>query len=180
MKKIILLLCLGLGFVAVREAFAKQKEPIGDTDIKADRFEYTAEFDKNGGRLVYTGQVLVENLRAKVLCDRLVIFVPKNGEQPNRIEAQTNVVIVVVNQGETTRATCSLAVYTRSVSATTTNTIVTLTGNPFIEDTRGSVTGDVIVWNLATGGISGSNTRTHINPKSFESSGTNPSAIKFF
>jgi lipopolysaccharide export system protein LptA len=183
MKKIIFLLCLGLGAAVMAQTAAKKKEPVGDTDIKADRFEYTADYDKSSGRIIYAGHVLVENLRTKMLCDRLVIFLPKNGEQPNHIEAQTNVVIVAVNQGETTRATCSLAVYTRSVSAGVTNAIVTLTGYPlpFIENAKGSAQGERIVWNLTTGDYNATGSiKMNIKQSAIESSGTNKSAIKLF
>ncbi len=190
MKKIFFLLCLGLGAAVLAQSPAKKKEPVGDTDINADRFEYTAESSTtNGllistnGLLVYAGHVLVENLKTKLLCDRLVIFLPKNGEQPNHIEAQTNVVIVAVNQGETTRATCSLAVYSRSVQAGVTNAIVTLTGYPlpFIENAKGSAQGERIVWNLTTGDYNASGSiKMNIKQSAIEGSGTNKSAIKLF
>ena len=184
MKKIIFLIGLGLGLAAVAQTPAKnapkQKEPMGDTEIHGDRFEYTAEYDKSSSRIVYIGHVLVENLRIKLLCDRLVIFLPKNGEQPNRVEAQTNVVIIVVNHGEATRATCSLAVYTRAVQATVTNAVISLTGNPFIENARGSATGEPIDWNLGTGNYSGSNMRMKIKQSALEGSGTNSASVKLF
>jgi lipopolysaccharide export system protein LptA len=192
MKKLFFLLVLGLCLAAVAQTPPKQKgqkEPVGDTEINADRFDYIAESSTtNGlliatnGLLIYTGHVLVENLRAKILCDRLVIFLPKNGEEPNRIEAQTNVVIVAMNNGETTRATCSLAVYTRSIKAGTTNRIVTLTGNPlpYIENAKGSATGTRIDWNLATEDISGLGIRMNIKQSTIEGSGTNKSPVKLF
>lgn len=135
-----------------------------ETEITARLLEYRPEFDANGGLLVYSGNVSVKNPTIKLLCDRLVIFLPKNGDQPNRIEAQTNVVIIKVSKGETTRATCNLAVYTHTALAGVTNSIVTLSGSPrpFIEDSRGSLTGDTITWNLATGTYSGTNPRTTI------------------
>lgn len=185
MKKLLFLLVASLCLVVAAQTPPKEKkakEPIGDTEINADRFEYIAEHSTNGGLVVYSGHVLVENLRAKILCDRLVIYVPKNGEQPNRIEAQTNVVIVVVNNGETTRATCSLAVYTHSVKAGTTNAIVTFTGNPlpYFENAKVSATGTQIIWNLITQDITGSGTRMNIKQSVIEGSGTNKSPVKLF
>ena len=192
MKKLFFLFAFGLGLTVMAQTASKPKatkEPVGDTDINADRFDFIAEsYTTNGplvstnGLLIYTGHVLVENLRAKVLCDRLVVYLPPNGELPNRIEAQTNVVIVAVNKGETTRATCSLAVYTRTVQAGLTNSIVTLTGNPlpYFENAKGSATGNKIVWNLVTQGITGSGIRMNVKQDAIEHSGTNKSDLKLF
>lgn len=192
MKKLFFLLAFGLAVAVMAQTVPKpkaQKEPIGDTEINADRFDYIAESSATNGTLIstnglliYTGHVLVENLRAKVLCDRLVIFLPKSGEEPNRIEAQTNVVIVAVNNGETTRATCSLAVYTRTVQAGVTNRLVTFSGTPlpYFENAKVSATGTQIIWNLITDDITGSGTRMTIKQSVLEGSGTNKSAIKLF
>ena len=136
MKKIIFLLRAGFCAAALAQTAAKKKEPMGDTDIVSEHLEYREVFDANGGLLVYSGHVRVENLRIKILCDRLVTFLPKNGEPPNRVEAQTNVVIIFANRGDTSRATCSLAVYSHTVTAGVTNALITLTGNPFIENAK--------------------------------------------
>lgn len=182
MKKIIFLLAAGLGVAVMAQTAAKKKEPMGDTEIHADHAVYREEFDANGGLLEYSGHVRVENLRIKILCDRLVIFLPKNGEQPNRVEAQTNVLIIVTSRGETSRATCSLAVYSRAVSAGVTNALVTLTGDPvpFIENAKGSATGNPIVWNLTTGNYTGDNMKMKIKQSVIEGSGTNKSPVKLF
>lgn len=182
MKKIIFLLGLGVCLTVAAESGATKKEPMGDTEINADRAEYRPEFDANGGQLVYSGHVLVENLRIKILCDRLVIFLPKNGEQPNRVEAQTNVVIIAQNHGETTHATCSLAVYTHSVRSGATNAIITLTGNPlpYIENPKASATGQSIVWDLVSGKYTGDNIKMNFKQNAIEGSGTNKSGVKLF
>jgi lipopolysaccharide export system protein LptA len=158
------------------------KPDVSDTEITAQLLEYRPEYDANGGLLVYSGGVRVQNPRMKLLCDRLVIYLPKSGEQPNRIEAQTNVVIIKENHGETTRATCSLAVYTRTVRPGVTNAIITLTGDPlpFIESPSGTTEGSPITWNLTTDTFSGSNTKTTIKMKSFGGGGTNQSQEKLF
>ena len=91
--------------------------------------------------------------------------------------------IVAVNNGETTRATCSLAVYTRTVQAGATNSIVTLTGNPlpYFENAKGSATAAHIEWNLITGNYNASgNLRMNIKQSVMEGSGTNKSPIKLF
>ena len=180
MKKIIFLLLAGFCAAALAQTAAKKKEPMGDTDIVSEHLEYREVFDANGGLLVYSGHVRVENLRIKILCDRLVTFLPKNGEPPNRVEAQTNVVIIFANRGDTSRATCSLAVYSRTVTAGVTNALITLTGNPFIENAKFTVTGEPIIWNLATGNYSGSNIKTKIKQSAIESSGTNSAPVKLF
>lgn len=185
MKKIILMLGLGLGVAALAQpqppTKPKAKEPMGDTEINSERVEYRPEFDANGGQLVYSGHVLVQNLRIKILCDRLVIFLPKNGDQPNRVEAQTNVVIIATNHGEPTRATCSLAVYTHSVTSGVTNAVVTLTGSPlpYVENARATTTGNPIIWNLTSGKIEGANNKTIIKMKALEG-GTNTPGSSLF
>ena len=74
MKKLFFLLAFGIGLAVLAQTAAKpkaQKEPVGDTEINADRFDFIAENPlTNGlmittnGLLIYTGHVLVENLRA--------------------------------------------------------------------------------------------------------------------
>jgi lipopolysaccharide export system protein LptA len=174
-------LTLGAGAVAAAELAAKPAAA-GDTVIDAELLEYRPDFDVNGGLLIYSGSVRVQNPRVRLLCDRLVIFLPKNGDQPNRIEAQTNVVIIKISQGETTRATCSRAVYTHLVTSGSTNTIITLSGEPlpYIESPKATTTGNPIIWNLTTGKIEGSNNRTVIKMNALGGSTTNQLPDKIF
>ena len=184
MKKMIFLFAAAaacsLGHATV-DAPESAKPAAGQTEITAKLLEYRPEFDVNGGLLVYSGDVRVENPRIKLFCDRLVIFLPKNGDQPNRIEAQTNVVIIKISRGETTRATCSSAIYTHSVSSGTTNSIITLMGKPrpFIEDSRGTLTGDTITWDLVTEKKVATNPTTTIKMGN-TGSGTNQLLDKLF
>ena len=185
MKKIIF--CLGLGLGAAWAAWAaelpgKMPELSTDTVIDAEHWEYRPEYDASGGLVVYSGHVVLVNPRIKLLCDRLLIYLPKNGEQPNHIEAQTNVVIIKTSRGDTTRATCSLAVYTRTVLPGKTNSIVTLTGNPlpFIENAKGTGTGSPIIWNLESDTYTGSNIRMTFKQGAIEGTGTNKAALKIF
>ncbi len=183
MKKIIFLLLSSLVLTAAAQTTPNKigAEPdTADTQINSDRVEYRAEVDKYGGLLVYSGHVVVENPQIKILSDRLVVWLPKSGEQPEHIEAQTNVVIVVSNHGQTTRATGNLAVYALTVVAGTTNETVTLTGNPYAENAKFTITGDAITWDRRTGGFSATNQRQIIKLPHNSEAGSNQPAVKLF
>jgi lipopolysaccharide transport protein LptA len=173
MKKIIfqIIFLTALGFCGLAVAQnSTNKTAVRQTIIDSA----SADFDLNGGLAVYYGHVVVTDPQMKLECDRLVVFIPKQGERLNRIEAQTNVVIHFSdNHGANATATGALAVYRYVVQAGQTNETVTLTGYPQVESEQGTLTGDAITWDRANNKLSATNQRMKLKQDLNQSLGTN-------
>jgi lipopolysaccharide export system protein LptA len=116
----------------------------------------SADFDLNGHQAIYRGHVRVDDPEMKLTCALLVADVPPAGGRPNRIVAETNVVIDFTDaRGQTNHTTSDKAVYIYNVQNGVTNEMVTLTGNPQprMENAQGIQVGDVIIWDRANNKI---------------------------
>ena len=114
----------------------------------------SADFDLVARTGTYRGDVRVDDTEMKLTCAWLVADVPQSGGRPNRIVAETNVVIDFTDtKGQTNHATGDKAVYIYSEQDGVTNKTVTLTGNPQIENAQGTQAGDVIILDLANNKI---------------------------
>ncbi len=154
---------------------AAKKAPPAPTEINSD----TADFDLNARLAVYRGNVVVIDPQMKLKCDKLVVYIPPSGERLNHIEAQTNVVIDFADShGQTTHAIADLAVYRYLMQNGATNETVTLTGNPQVENTQGTLTGDQINWDRANGRLTATN--PHMKSKQNFEGGTNAAPLKLF
>jgi lipopolysaccharide transport protein LptA len=126
----------------------------GPTLIRSD----SADFDLAGHEATYHGHVRVDDPQMKLACEQLIADVPQAGGHVNHIVAETNVVIDFTdNKGQTNHATSDKAVYIYQEQGGVTNETVTLTGNPQIENAKGTLTGDVIVWDRLNNHMSASN-----------------------
>ena len=128
--------------------------PRAPTLIYAD----SADFDLNGHQAIYHRHVRVDDPQMKLTCEQLVADMPQTGGRPNRIVAETNVVIDFTDtKGQTNHATGDKAVYVYSEQGGVTNETVTLTGSPQpqVENAQGVQAGDVMIWNRE-------NTNSHI------------------
>ncbi len=122
--------------------------PRAPTRIDSDQ---SADFDLNGHQAIYRGHVRVDDPEMKLTCALLVADVPQAGGHPNRIVAETNVVIDFTDtKGQTNHATSDKAVYLYNVQDGVTNETVTLTGNPVMVNAQGTQAGDVIIWDRAS------------------------------
>ena len=127
------------------------RPPRAPTLIDSDN---SADFDLNGHQAIYRGHVRVDDPELKLTCALLVADVPQAGGRPNRIIAETNVVIDFTDtKGQTNHATGDKAVYIYNVQNGVTNETVTLTGNPQMENAQGTQAGDVIIWDRASNKI---------------------------
>jgi lipopolysaccharide export system protein LptA len=125
--------------------------PRPPTRIDSDN---SADFDLNEHQAIYRGHVRVDDPEMKLTCGLLVADVPQAGGRPNRIVAETNVVIDFTDtKGQTNHATGDKAVYIYNVQNGVTNETVTLTGNPQMENAQGTQAGDVIIWDRANNKI---------------------------
>ena len=114
----------------------------------------SADFDLTGHEATYRGHVRVDDPEMKLTCALLVADVPPAGGHPNRIVAETNVVIDFTDtKGQTNHATSDKAVYVYNVQDSVTNETVTLTGNPVMVNAQGTQAGDVIIWDRASNKI---------------------------
>ena len=162
---------------------AAPRPPRAPTQIYSDN---GADFDLNGHQAIYRGHVRVDDPQMKLTCERLVADMPQAGGRPNRIVAETNVVIDFTDtKGQTNHATGDKAVYVYSEQGGVTNETVTLTGNPQMENDQGTLTGDVIVFDRLNNHLTASNQkmvlRQNFNGAMADTNspqaGTNPSVI---
>jgi hypothetical protein len=73
---------------------------------------------------------------------------PPNGGNPTNIVAETNVVMDVLDSGDTNHITANKAVYTYGVVGTVTNEIVTFTGGdpmPKLRNSKGTTEAEPII-----------------------------------
>ena len=113
-----------------------------------------------GHKVVYRGNVRVDDPQMKLTCEQLVADLPQSGGRISHIVAETNVVIDFTDEkGQTMHATSDKAVYFYNVQDGATNETVTLTGNAKVENAQGWLTGEPIVWDRA------GNHLTATNPK---------------
>jgi lipopolysaccharide transport protein LptA len=123
-------------------------------DIKSD----SVIFHWMTREAVYSGNVRADDSAMKLRCEWLIADLPQSGERISNIVAETNVVIDFTdNGGQTNHATCNQAVYAYDVQNGVTNETVTLTGNAKVENAKGWLTGEPIVWNRANGSLTASN-----------------------
>jgi lipopolysaccharide transport protein LptA len=120
------------------------------TQIHSDSWD----FDMTARQAVYHGHVHVDDPQMKLTCAQLTTDLPESGGRPSRIVAETNVVIDFTDdKGQTNHTTSDKAVYIYNVQNGVTNEVVTLTGNPQMENAQGTQAGDVIIWDRANNKI---------------------------
>jgi lipopolysaccharide transport protein LptA len=118
----------------------------------------SADFDLANHQVIYRGHVHVDDPEMKLTSEWLVADLPQSGGHVNHIVAETNVVIDAIDEkGQAVHATGDKAVYVYGVENGATNETVTLTGNPQMENSQGTLTGDVIVWDRANNHLNATN-----------------------
>jgi lipopolysaccharide export system protein LptA len=124
--------------------------PRGLTRINAESGDFDLAGHEATYHATYRGHVRVDDPQMKLTCEQLVADMPQAGGRPNRIVAETNVVIDFMDEkGQTNHATGDKAVYIYSEQGGVTNETVTLTGNPQMENAQGIQSGDVIILDRA-------------------------------
>jgi lipopolysaccharide export system protein LptA len=153
-------------------------------------------FDGITNQIVYTGHVFVtDHVKAWLNCERLTVDLPPNGGHPTNIVAETNVVIDVLDQGQTNHITADKAIYTYQLLNPVTNVVAAITnvtyavtnetvtfigGNPMpkVENPGYIIFGDPLVFNLTTKKFDGIQ-RSFAKPRPGSSNGTNASPFDF-
>jgi lipopolysaccharide transport protein LptA len=142
-----------LALVTTNAPAAKPPPPRAPTRIESD----SVDFDLTTREATYRGHVRVDDPEMKLRCERLVADLPQGGGRITNLVAETNVVIDFTdNGGQTNHATCNEALYAYRVQDGVTNETVTLTGRAKVENAKGWLTGEPIVWNRASGSLTAS------------------------
>jgi len=121
-----------------------------------------SEFDLKSNTVVYLGSVRVEATNMLLLCEALTSVLPAQGGRIDRVVARTNVNIDLTDEkGQKLHATAEQAVYTYTVTPGQTNESIELSGTPqpTLDNPQGTLTGDVITYDLATGRVRATNQR---------------------
>jgi len=106
----------------------------------------------------YRGHVYVDDPAMKLRCEWLVANLLQTAGRVTNIVAETNVVIDATDdKGQTMHATSDKAIYAYAVQNGVTNETVTLTGNAKVENAKGWLTGEPIVWDRANGSLTAAN-----------------------
>ncbi len=156
-------------------------EPPADqqTDITAAH----GRFDGIKYQMVYEGNVLVQDPKVKLTCEKLIVDLQKDGGHPTNILALTNVVVDVLDEkGQTNHVTANRATYTYTVANATTNEMITFDGGepkPRVENPQLIMEGDVLTFDLGTKQFSGEGFRT-IFKQLPNAGGTNGSPFQLF
>lgn len=151
----------------------------GQTKIRSDN---GGEFYYKLKTYIYRGNVRVDNPQMKLKCELLTVESPDMKEGKfNRATAETNVVIDWVDENGTNHATARKAVYTYVLTNTATlpevqwqtNSVVLLSGDPFVIDGRGNTyRWDPIKWDRVNDVISSTNAlEMNIKPDQTNTSG---------
>lgn len=138
-------------------ATVEMPEP-AETHIYSD----SVELGIKSRSAVYRGNVRLEDPRIYLTCEQLTANVPEKGTRVEQVVAETNVVILLIDEkGNTNRAYADKAVYTYSVTESGTNEVVELSGDsqPRVERVDGTLHGDVITWDRARNTIIATNQR---------------------
>jgi lipopolysaccharide transport protein LptA len=124
----------------------------------------SVEFDLKSRTAVYREDVHVADPRVNLTCDKLTANIPADGRRVDSIVAESNVIILIPENGATNRATAAKAVYVYKINAGVTNEMLELTGSPTIETPQGTLTGDSILWDRANNTIKATNQRMIVRP----------------
>jgi len=138
-------------------------------------------YDGAKQQVIYTDHVVVTNAMGSLTCERLTIDVPPEGSldrQPTNAVAATNVVVIFIKKDDTNHVTCDRAIYAYQVANGTTNDTITFLGSAGhparVENAKGWMTGEPLVWDNLNGNFSGVDTETHFRVPTAAANGTNP------
>lgn len=179
--KIFFILVLALGGVALRAQTnlpAKIDPTAQPTEINSDM----ADFDLNGRKAEYRGNVTVLATKLKLQCERLLVELPENGQQRvHHVTAETNVVIDFTDEKAATyHVTAAKALYSYAVTNGTTNELVVLTGSPKVDTAEATITSEPLTWDRGSGHFIFNNPHMKSKQALNGVGGTNAAATKLF
>jgi lipopolysaccharide export system protein LptA len=179
MKKLWYLMTAAMIALSIRPGLAASANPPPgeqEVGVTAKHFFY----DGSKQQVIFYDEVVATNAQGSLSCDRLTIDVTPEGSldrQPTNAVAETNVIINLVKQGDTNQITCERAIYIYQIVKGATNDTITFFGSATkpakVENSKGSLTGEPLIWDNLTGNFSGVNTETHFKVPAQPATGTN-------
>ena len=145
--------------------------------VCAQRFVF-----QNGLRqqMVYSGYVVATNAMGSLHCDKLTIDLPSQGstnQQPTHALAENHVTVDFVKDADTNHITCDQAIYLYEVSKGETNDTITFLGSDSVpakmQNSKGWMTGQPLVYDNTHGNFSGVNVETHFRVPASENNPSN-------
>jgi lipopolysaccharide export system protein LptA len=158
MKTLLLLLFAGLCGIALAQTNVPATKPAGRSFSEIT--SHTGDFNLDPAQVIYRGKVFVDDPEVKLHCELLTLDLPAKGKmkRPNRIQAETNVVVDYTDEkGQTNHLTAEKIVYIYQVENTATNEpsitneTVTCTGSPKVETDDFILTGEPLYWTRTNG-----------------------------
>jgi lipopolysaccharide transport protein LptA len=120
-----------------------------DRNVVIDSNEW--EFDLKAKVSVHRGNVRAEAQGMHLTCEKLTAKLPATGSRIESFVGESNIVINFVDEkGQKYHGTGDKLIYTFAASAAATNETAELLGHPVLETSQGSMTGDVMVYDLIT------------------------------
>jgi lipopolysaccharide export system protein LptA len=170
MRKFLFLLSAALVASAVwAQTNAVVKKPANKKPVEQD-FDVTSAhllYDQNKSKLIYFDHVVVTNVQGNLTCARLIIDLPPQGSTNSQVTnafAETNVIINIFKDGDTNHITCDQAVYSYGVVNAITNQTITFIGSSNrpakMENSKGWMTGEPLVWDNVNKQFSGTHPQT--------------------
>lgn len=144
--------------------------------LSSDHFTFYG----NTRQIVYYDHVVVTNAQLRGACERLTLNFPSqaSGDRPTNAVAETNLDIIYVNiKGETNYLNADKGIYEYSVIKGVTNETCTFTGHVTNRTDKYWMTGEPLIYDVASGNISGDKIEMH--GKLPAGNGTNASPFNF-
>lgn len=173
------------GLVWAQTNTAAKKPLEQQVEITSD----SGRFDGQTSQMVYLGHVVVtDNVKAKLQCGQLTVYLPPSGGHPTNIVAETDVVIDYLDgKGQTNHITADTATYaynvvTNAPNVLVTNETVTFAGGqpmPKVENPQIIILGEPLVLNVATKQFGGPHYKMILKQAPGTGNGTNASPFNF-
>ena len=150
MKHLLCSLATALLVAAVR---AQTNAPDAAARTPTEIYSDTADFNTKTRVVIYRGHVRVDDSQMHLTCEVMTARTAEEGGHIENIVAEGNVIVDMVNQGQTNHATGRKLVYTYKVEYSVTNDMAVLTGDPRFEQGNSWMAADSISWERTTGNI---------------------------
>jgi lipopolysaccharide export system protein LptA len=112
------------------------------------------EYSLKSDTAQFEGHVRVDHPRMQVTCEQMRVDLPSGSAKPQRMSAERNVVFDLTdNKGQKVRGKGEQALYTYGITATATNDLLELTGDPVLETTNGTFRNKIIILDHASNKI---------------------------
>jgi lipopolysaccharide transport protein LptA len=152
---IALLLAIGGGLIRAQTNTNAVPQPVRTQTVITSESGFFSNVER---KIIYTGNVRVDDPQMKLTCEQLTADFPQTGGHIDHMVAVTNVVMDSVDEkGQTNHATSDKAIYDYKLENGATNEIITLTGHARAENSQIILYGEPITYYRATGSLTATN-----------------------